>query len=151
MWCLFWNFRPEKNETLACRPGYFACDQICLPQSKLCDGKVDCQGYDDERDCNGTYNRYYQVSYLFPYKRTMSATSFLIFWYMPTNGVANQTFEYMPSISLANENNWKNHTSWIGDTQFRFENLTSFTMYNVTVYVRPNGTEHVDAPYLYIK
>lgn len=67
----------------------------------------------------------------------MSATSFLIFWYMPTNGAENQHFEYLPSISLANEDGqWSNHTEWIENTQHRFENLTPYTMYNVTVYVR---------------
>lgn len=142
--------RDNKNEPTSCRPGYFVCDHNCLPQSKLCDGKVDCYTYDDEANCNGTSNRYYQISYLFPYKRTMTPTSFLIFWYMPVNGAENQTFEYLPSISLANTNDWSNYTQWIGNTQHRFENLTPFTSYNVTVYVRVNGSDHVDPPYLYI-
>lgn len=80
----------------------------------------------------------------------MTATSFLIFWYLPTNGGENQSFEYLPSISLANEDQWSNHSTWIGNTQHRFEKLTPYTMYNVTVYVRLNGSEHVDPPYLYI-
>lgn len=69
---------------------------------------------------------------------------------MPTNAVANQTFEYLPSISLANEDNWSNNSRWIADTQHRFEALTPYTMYNVTVYVRVNGSSHIDAPYLFI-
>lgn len=69
---------------------------------------------------------------------------------MPTNGAANQSFLYKPSISLANQDQWSNHTEWIAGTQHRFINLTPFTMYNVTVYVRLNGSDHVDPPYLYI-
>lgn len=61
----------NKNETVACPPGYFMCDHNCLPLNKLCDGKVECYDYNDEADCNGTSNRYYQINYLFPYKRTM--------------------------------------------------------------------------------
>lgn len=145
-------FRPEKNETILCSPGYFMCvgDNICLPQSKLCDGRVDCFAYDDEANCNGTSNRFYQISYLFPYKRTMTPNSFLIFWYMPRNGGETQKFEYLPSISLANEDNWSNHSKWIENTQHRFESLLPYTMYNVTVYVRLQGSDHVDSPYVYI-
>lgn len=69
---------------------------------------------------------------------------------MPTNGAASQNFVYLPSISLANEDNWSNHSEWIANTQHRFENLQPFTMYNVTVYVRLNESDHVDPPYLYI-
>lgn len=69
---------------------------------------------------------------------------------MPTNGAENQTFLYMPSISFANQDNWNNHSEWIAGTQHRFENLSPYTMYNVTVYVKVNGSDHVDSPYLYI-
>lgn len=69
---------------------------------------------------------------------------------MPTNGAGNQNFVYLPSISLADQDNWSNHSRWIEGTQHRFENLTPYTTYNVTVYVRLNESDHVDPPYLYI-
>lgn len=80
----------------------------------------------------------------------MNATSFLIFWYMPVNGGENQTFEYLPSITKANIQDWANHSAWIQQTEHRFSALTPFTTYNVTVYVRAKGSQHVDSPYLYI-
>lgn len=69
---------------------------------------------------------------------------------MPVNGVSNQTFVYLPSITKADTDNWANHTEWINGTQHRFAGLTPFTTYNVTVYVRETNTDHVDPPYLYI-
>lgn len=61
-----------------------------------------------------------------------------------------KSFEYLPSISKAGTNKWTNHTAWIENTEFRFTNLTAFTAYNVTVYVRVRGSTHVDIPFMYI-
>lgn len=123
------------------------CDNTCLPESKRCNGKIDCYDGSDEESCNGT-SKVYQVGYLFPYKRTLNSSSFLVFWYM--QGGDNKTFEYLPSISKAGTNKWANHTTWIEHTEFRFTNLTAFTTYNITVYVRIKGSQHVDTPYLSI-
>lgn len=47
----------NKTEDLPiCRAGYFLCDNICLPQSKLCDGKVDCYQTDDEANCTSKFS-----------------------------------------------------------------------------------------------
>lgn len=124
------------------------CDNTCLPQSKLCNGKQDCYDGSDEDNCNSTSRVYHQIGFLFPYKRTLNATSFLIFWYMPTS--ENKTFEYLPSISIASTNTWTNHTKWVENTEHRFSNLMPFTTYNVTVFVRLKNTKLVDSPYLYI-
>lgn len=135
---------------MSCNPGFFSCDRACVPLSKLCNGKVDCSDVDDELNCNTTATHHYQVSYLIQYKRTLNATSFLIFWYMPTQ-IAAQNFQYLPSISIANTvDTWSNHSQWIENTEHRFANLTPFTTYNVTVYARQKGTTKVDPPYLYI-
>lgn len=68
-------FRNDKNETITCRPGYFMCDNICLPQSKLCDGKVDCFAYDDEANCNGEW-KLYENLVLFNIELTLRHLSF---------------------------------------------------------------------------
>lgn len=101
--------------------------------------------------CDKDENRpFLQINYLFPYKRTLNATSFLVFWYMPRSANDNRTFEYLPSISEINTNIWTNHTEWVENTQHRFSNLKPFTTYNVTVYARVKGSNDIDAPYLYI-
>lgn len=137
----------DYNPIVNCNIGYFSCDNTCMPRSKLCDKKVDCYDGTDEENCNNTA-RTYQIGFLFPYKRTLNATSFLIFWYMPTG--VNQTFLYLPSISISGSNKWTNHTEWIENTEHRFGFLTPFTSYNITVFVKVRGTDYVDPPYLYI-
>lgn len=69
---------------------------------------------------------------------------------MPVNGAENQSFEYLPSITEANTQNWMNHSQWLQSTQHRFIGLIPFTTYNVTVYVRQKNSKHIDSPYLYI-
>lgn len=87
------------------------------------------------------------MNYVFLHKKTLNATSFLIFWYYPANGDEKQEFEYMPSITMAEVDvpQWKNE-SWMMATEHRFNNLKPFTAYNVTVYVRPKGAQRVDPP-----
>lgn len=141
------NSKAIKPSDPPCNIGTFLCDDRCMPLSKLCNGKVDCYDGTDEENCNQT-KRVYQIGFLFPYKRTLNATSFLIFWYMPIND--NTIFEYLPSISIANTNAWTNHTTWIENTEHRFSNLKPFTTYNVTVFVRAKNTIHIEPPYMYI-
>lgn len=100
--------------------------------------------------CESTNRPFVQVNYLLPYRRTLNATSFLVFWYTPKSSNDFRKFEYLPSISEANTNAWINHTGWSNDTQYRFSNLKPFTTYNVTVFARVEGSKSVDAPYLYI-
>lgn len=164
-----YKFRPETTDKpMTCRRGFFLCDNTCFPESKRCNSKyfffsnktnsisnhnlsrqdkIDCYDGSDEENCHGV-KKVYQVGYLFPYKRTLNSSSFLVFWYM--HGGDGKLFEYLPSISKAGTNDWTNNTNWIEHTEFRFSNLTAYTTYNITVYVRVKGTDHVDPPYLSI-
>lgn len=126
-----------------------ACNQILNSVINFLNlqGKIDCYDGSDEENCKG-FSKVYQVGHLFPYKRTLNSSSFLVFWYMQGN--ESKAFEYLPSISRAHTNKWTNHTSWIENTEFRFNNLTAYTTYNVTVYVRVKGSTDVAPPYLSI-
>lgn len=143
-------FPINREPEVSCNPGFFLCDRACVPLSKLCNGKVDCSDVDDELNCNTTATHHYQVGYLIQHQRTLNASSFLIFWYMPTT-IGQQHFEYLPSIALANtKDTWSNHTAWIENTEHRFTGLVPFTSYNVTVYARVKGSSNVDPPYLFL-
>lgn len=145
--------RPPQGERQACTDGFFACDNTCFPHSVRCDGRTDCYDGQDEDNCNGT-QRMYQVNFLYAYSRTINATSFLVFWYMPP-GSNRPGFEYLPSIRRINgtgiEAGWHNHTSWIANTEHRFMQLEPFTSYNVTVYVREKNGAAVTPPYVYVQ
>lgn len=143
------------NATIICQAGFFMCDHTCAPLAKLCNGKQDCYDYDDEKNCSDPNNRHFQLSHVLLHKKTLNATSFLIFWYEPTvftgaqkNDTNKYVFEYLPKIS-SNNIDWE-QDSWIENTEFRFNNLKPFTTYNVTVIVRPKNASRVDPPFLYL-
>lgn len=126
------------------KPGLFFCDDTCFPLMKVCDGASDCLNGQDEMDCDKK-QRIYQVVSIGVNERTLNSTSFLIYWWIAVP--QNMTFEYLPSIYVKNA--WKNNTEWIESTEYRFNNLEPFTLYNVTVYVRVKGTRREFVPYLY--
>lgn len=70
-------------------------------------------------------------------------TSMSYYWWipMPTNIV----LEFMPSISVEHKNKWKNMT-WTEDSQYIFNDLTPYTSYNMTVYVRNKNTSVIFPP-----
>lgn len=142
----FHQNRPDTSSKSTCAPGFFPCDNSCAPISKLCNGKHDCYDFEDEANCTNPANRFYQVNYIFLHKKSLNATSFFIFWYPPANG-EKQLLEYLPSLTLAEIDvpQWKNG-SWSNATEHRFTNLKPFTTYNLTVYVRPKGSQRIDPP-----
>lgn len=136
---------------VGCAPGYLACDNTCVAQSMRCNGRADCYDGTDENDCTNSTQHLFQINFLFAYGRTINATSFLVFWYMPPgeNRTASH-FEYLPSISAIGSNVWRNHTTWIANTEHRFVQLEPYTQYNVTVYVRERVARIVTPPYIYV-
>lgn len=134
---------------MLCRPGYFGCDNMCQPLSKLCDGRQDCyDGTDEKGNCNGTVRRVYQVTHIGVDERTINETSFIITWWIPVP--SNTTFEFLPSISTIGTDKWQNHSSWLTTPHHQFLNLKPFTNYNVTVYVRIKDVPNdIFIPYLY--
>lgn len=128
------------------KPGLFFCDDTCFPLMKQCDGARDCiSGEDEEKSFCEKHQRIYQVVSIGVNERTLNTTSFLIYWWIAVP--QNLTFEYLPSIFIKGA--WRNNTEWVNQTEYRFNNLEPFTLYNVTVYVRINGSHHEFVPYLY--
>lgn len=139
---------PAKNNNCQNNPGMFVCDDTCLPLMKKCDGKVDCSisSEDENKEICAKFQRVYQVVQIGVDERTLNATSFLIYWWIPIP--ANITFEYLPSIYVNGK--WKNNTVWIeGQTDFRFSKLAPYTVYNVTVYVRIKNNKVAFPPHLF--
>lgn len=143
--CQFPSY-PAKNNNCDNNPGMFVCDNTCMPLMRKCDGKIDCTiDGSDELNCEN-FQRIYQVVQIGVDERTLNATSFLIYWWIPVP--QNVSLEYLPSIYVSGK--WKNHTEWIeGGTDFRFTKLAPYTVYNVTVYVRLKGSKTVFPPHLF--
>jgi hypothetical protein len=142
--CKFKNTTMIPNNDCKTKPGLFSCDDTCFPLMKICDGARDCLNGKDEEECDKK-QRVYQVVSIGVNERTLNSTSFLIYWWIAVP--QNLTFEYLPSIYL--KGSWKNNSEWIEQTEYRFNNLEPFTLYNVTVYVRVKGAKREFVPYLY--
>lgn len=81
-------------------------------------------------------------------ERGINSTSLLLYWWIPIP--QNIRFEFMPSISKKSSGIWKNHSSWIEHSEFRFSSLEPFTEYNMTVYVRVKGAPRGSVPAKYL-
>lgn len=134
------------NSDCKSKPGLFFCDDTCFPLMKMCDRAIDCiSGLDEDEKYCKTHERIYQVVSIGVNERTLNTTSFLIYWWIAVP--QNLTFEYLPSILIKGA--WKNNTEWVNQTEYRFNNLEPFTLYNVTVYVRVKDSHQEFVPYLY--
>lgn len=78
-------------------------------------------------------------------ERSTNESSVILFWWMPIPN--NVTFEFMPSIALAEPGaTWTNASKWIEDTEYQFNGLDPYTRYNTTVYVKVKGQPTVFPP-----
>ncbi|XP_063978327.1 sortilin-related receptor-like [Diachasmimorpha longicaudata] len=140
---------PSPAATPSCYSGFFPCDETrCLPSSSYCDGKPDCFDGFDESNCEKNNTRVYHVMVLGVDERSTNSTSLLLFWWMPIP--TNITFEFLPSISkVETGSKWGNASSWIEDTEYRFNDLEPYTSYNFTLYVRLKGQSAVFPSFKY--
>lgn len=118
---------------------------MCLPLTLHCNNETNCYDGTDEMNCSAG-KRVYQVSRIFVDEKYSNSTSLLIEWeILPPP--ADVQLQYMASYSIVGRNSasanqtmgWVNAT-WTTATEWRLTNLTAYTLYNVTVYVRTNGT-----------
>ncbi|CAG4953069.1 unnamed protein product [Colias eurytheme] len=135
-----------------CSSKFFDCDDgtKCLWPSMLCNGRRDCYDGTDEQNCssaNGQNNNMYKFLSIGVDQSSITATSFLISCWMAQQNTV--MYNFLPSITKAGENNWKNMT-WINDTVYRFTNLEPYTNYNVTFYIRNSESNKTYASYEYV-
>lgn len=150
---------PEKDlepSAPRCPYGFSPClDGTCIPIAVFCDGTMNCMDGYDEHNCTKNGTRVYQVSQMGYDERLQDPHTLLLYWWIPVP--KDVQLEYMPSIAPVVPSGrqqlpvWKNHTRWISQPDFRFSNLTANTMYNMTVYVRVNGTDKAFPPAKYVQ
>ncbi|XP_050308262.1 sortilin-related receptor-like [Anthonomus grandis grandis] len=144
------TYVPTKPTKKACASGYFSCDGgSCHPLSLICDGRPDCIDGSDETNCTGR-KIIFQAQMGVDTHGT-DENRILVYWfvYPLTNAKNSANLEYLPSISLLRDNKFQNQT-WTNATDYQFLNLTPFTKYNITVYVRDKKTSEIFPPAYYL-
>nr|XP_018900989.1 PREDICTED: sortilin-related receptor-like isoform X1 [Bemisia tabaci] len=138
---------PSTPAAPTCPRGSFPCDgSRCYPLSHLCDGHQDCYDGYDESNCSNNTQKIYQVFQIVADIKNITSTSLPIYWWIP---ISHDTeLEFMPSISVINSILWHNKT-WTPKLEYRFEDLSPDTAYNITIYVRVKGNETVYPPAKY--
>lgn len=78
-------------------------------------------------------------------ERSVNSSSLLLYWWIPVP--AGVKFQFLPSYAEVGPGAvWTNQTEWVSTLQTRIDGLKSFTMYNLTVYVRIKGGSTVFPP-----
>lgn len=137
---------------MECPKGSFRCDgSMCFPLRLYCNNVTDCYDGTDESNCSPD-KRVYQVSRIVIDEKNSNSSSLLIEWEVPPPPPGVK-LEFMPAYSIVgrpgNGSQWHN-TTWTDQMELRLSNLTAFTLYNLTVYVRIQGNLEAHPPSLYV-
>jgi hypothetical protein len=122
-----------------------------LPLSQVCDGHKDCFDEQDESSAMCSENRVYQVVQMGVDERSIERDSLLLYWWIPKP--ADKKLEFLPSYKEAFEGaSWTNFSKWLDSNTFKttVEGLKPYQMYNLTVYVRVEGTKTAFPPAKYV-
>jgi len=112
----------------------------------MCNNHTDCYDGSDEADCKANRTIVYQVAAIVVDSKNSNSASVLVdIKISPSDSVK---LEYLASYSVSGKDAFIN-TTWTKETPIRICDLSAFSSYNLTFYVRVEGSQLVHPPALY--